>query len=82
MSLFNGKKVKNHYESDISLVLYPLPKLPMLICYWRPEDEMASDLHLFFDSSADMNSDIDIVHGIASGIVVMFEKITMKHGVS
>ena len=82
MSLFNGEKVENHYESDISLVLYPLPKLPMLICYWKPEDEMESDLHLFFDSSADMNADIDIVYGIASGIVVMLEKIAMKHGVN
>ncbi|MDA8136137.1 MAG: DUF3786 domain-containing protein [Desulfobacteraceae bacterium] len=80
MVLFNGKKVENHYESDISLVLYPLPKLPLLICYRKAEESMASDLHLFFDSSADMNADIDIVHGIAAGIIVMFEKISMKHG--
>ncbi len=80
MTLFNGKKVENHYESDISLVLYPLPKLPLLICYWKAEEPMASDLHLFFDSSADMNADIDIVYGIAAGIIVMFEKISMKHG--
>ncbi|MFA5903938.1 MAG: DUF3786 domain-containing protein [Desulfobacula sp.] len=80
MVLFNGKKVENHYESDISLVLYPLPKLPLLICWWKAEESMASDLHLFFDSSADMNADIDIVYGIAAGIIVMFEKISMKHG--
>ncbi|MCK4767067.1 MAG: DUF3786 domain-containing protein, partial [Desulfobacula sp.] len=80
--IFNGKKVENHYESDISLVLYPLPKFPMLICYWKPEDGLASDLHLFFDSSADMNATIDIVYGIAAGIVVMFEKISLKHGVA
>ena len=80
--IFNGEKVKNHYESDIALVLYPLPKVPLLICYWKPEDGMESDLHLFFDSSADMNANIDIVYGIAAGIVVMFEKISMKHGVA
>lgn len=80
--LFNGKTVENHYESDISLVLHPLPRLPVLICYWKAEDGMESDLHLFFDSSADMNADIDIVYGIAAGIVVMFEKISMKHGVN
>ncbi|MBU2628816.1 MAG: DUF3786 domain-containing protein, partial [Proteobacteria bacterium] len=80
--LFNGKKVENHYESDISLVLYPLPKLPLLICYWKKDDGMESDLHLFFDSSADMNASIDIVYGIAAGIVTMFEKISMKHGVA
>ena len=80
MVLFNGKKVENHYASDLSLVLYPLPKLPLLFCYWKAEESMASDLHLFFDSSADMNADIDIVYGIAAGIIVMFEKISMKHG--
>ena len=80
--IFNGKKIKSPHESDISLVLYPLPKIPILICYWKPEDNMASDLHLFFDSSADMNGNIDIVYGIAAGIVVMFEKISTKHGVN
>ena len=45
----------------------------------QAEESMASDLHLFFDSSADMNADIDIVYGIAAGIIVMFEKISMKH---
>ncbi|CCK79222.1 MULTISPECIES: DUF3786 domain-containing protein [Desulfobacula] len=79
--LFNGKTVENYYASDISLVLYPLPKLPILICYWKAEDGMESDLHIFFDSSAGMNANVDIVYGIATGIVVMFEKISMKHGV-
>ncbi len=80
--IFSGKQVDNHYESDISLVVSPLPKVPMLVCYWKPEAELASDLHLFFDSSADENANIDIVYGLAAGIVVMFEKIAMKHGVS
>jgi len=31
--LFNGKQVENHYQSDISLILHPLPKVPILICY-------------------------------------------------
>ncbi len=79
--LFNGKRVKNHYASDISLVIHPLPKLPILICYWKPDEGMDSDINLFFDSSADMNASLDIVYGIAAGIVNMFEKISMKHGV-
>jgi hypothetical protein len=79
--IFNGKTVENHYESDLSMVLNPLPMLPILVCYWKAEEGMASDLHLFFDSSADLNANVDIVYGIAAGIVVMFEKISMKHGV-
>lgn len=81
IDIFNGRKTENYYQSDISMVLYPLPKFPILICYWKAEDGMESDLHLFFDSSADMNANIDIVYRIAAGIVVMFEKISMKHGV-
>jgi len=29
-----------------------------------------------------MTANIDIVHGIAAGIVVMVKKIVLKHGVS
>ena len=79
--LFNGEKVENHDASDLSLKVYPLPRLPVLICYWKPEEGLASDLKLFFDSSADLNADIDIVYGICAGIVVMFEKLALTHGV-
>ena len=79
--IFNGQRVEKLFDSDISLILSPLPKLPILICYWKPEEGMASDLHLFFDSSADQNANIDIAYGIAVGIVVMFEKISIIHGV-
>ncbi|MCP3940679.1 MAG: DUF3786 domain-containing protein [Desulfobacteraceae bacterium] len=80
IELFNGQKVENHHDSDISLALTPLPNLPLLICYWKPEDEMASELHLFFDSSADMNAGLYIAYGITAGIVNMFEKLFIKHG--
>lgn len=79
--IFNGKKVDNHYEADISLVLYPLPRLPLLICYWKPEEGMESDLHLFFDSSASKNAGIGMINGLATGIVRMFEKFALTHGV-
>ncbi len=79
--IFSGKKVENHYESDISLVLYPLPKLPLLVCYWKPEDGMASDLHLFFDSSASLNAGIEMIFGLVTAIVRMFEKFAITHGV-
>jgi hypothetical protein len=47
IQLFNGKAVEQQYAADISLVLHPLPKVPILICYWKPEDGMASSLHIF-----------------------------------
>lgn len=81
MDLFNGRQVENHYASDISLVLHPLPKLPILICYWKPEDGIESSLNLFFDDTAEENLNIGSVYTLAVGLVVMFEKIALRHGV-
>lgn len=78
--IFNGKQVENHYRSDISLVLHPLPNLPMLICYWKPDEELASDLNLFFDTTAEKNLDIESIFALGTGLVMMFEKIALRHG--
>ena len=79
--LFNGKPVEQHYQADISLVLLPFPKLPMLICYWKPEDGLASSLNIFFDASAERNLPIESIYMLATGLVRMFEKIALRHGV-
>lgn len=79
--IFNGKKVENHYESDVSLVLHPLPRIPVLICYWKPDDGLASDLNLFFDSTAEDRLNIESIYTLSAGLVVMFEKIALRHGV-
>lgn len=81
MGLFNGEATAQRFQSDISLVLRPLPLVPILVCYWKPEEGMASELHLFFDASADENAGIDLIYTVASGIVRMFEKIAGRHWV-
>ncbi len=78
--LFNGRQVENHYESDISLILYPLPKVPILICYWKPEDGLESDFNIFFDSTAEENLSIESIYALATGLVIMFEKLALRHG--
>lgn len=80
IELFNGQPVEKHYQADISLVLRPLPKMPLLICYWKPEEEMASDLTLFFDETAPDNLPIDALYTLVAGLVQMFEKIGLRHG--
>ena len=79
--IFNGAPVENHYKSDIALMVHPLPKLPMLICYWKAEEEMDSDLNLFFDASAEENSSIEALYALGTGIVRMFEKLAKRHGI-
>lgn len=79
--LFKGRQVENHYSSDISLVLHPLPKIPILICYWKPEaeDGLESNLNIFFDSTAEKNLNIESIYTLATGLVLMFEKLALRH---
>jgi hypothetical protein len=78
--VFGGKQVEKQFESDISVVLYPLPKVPVMICYWLPEDGLDSSLHIFFDETADRNLDIGSVFTLGTGIAQMFTKIALRHG--
>ena len=78
--LFNARQVGRHFESDISVVLYPLPKIPILICYWKPDEGLESDLHLFFDDTAAINLNIEALYTLGAGLAQMFEKIALRHG--
>ena len=78
--IFSGRQVEEQFESDISVVLHPLPRIPMMICYWKPEDGLASSLNLFFDKVADDNLDIGSVFSLGAGMAQMFEKLALRHG--
>jgi Domain of unknown function (DUF3786)/Putative Fe-S cluster len=80
VDIFNGRSVDNHYQSDVALVLHPLPLVPLLICYWHPEADMGSELNLFFDASAEDNLGIDGIFSLGTGITRMFEKLAVRHG--
>ena len=80
ISMFSGKRADNNlFSSDIALSLYPLPKVPILICYWHPEGDMDSDLNIFFDASVEKHLKIESVFSLGVGLVMMFEKIAQKH---
>lgn len=78
--LFGGSQVQRVHDSDISVVLHALPKVPILICYWRPEDDLESDLHLFFDETAESNLHIELLYTLGAGLALMFEKLARRHG--
>lgn len=80
IDIFSGQRTADQFSSDIGVILYPLPKLPVMICYWKPEEDMDSDLNLFFDSSAGEHLDIRSIYSLAVGLVMMFEKIALQHG--
>ena len=80
--LFNGRPPSDQFDSDVALVLYPMPLIPMLICYWHPEDGMESDFNLFFDASAEENLGIDGLYALGAGIARMFQKLALRHGIN
>jgi hypothetical protein len=69
--IFNGRQVEKQY---------PLPKVPILICYWKPEDGLESSLNIFFDSTAEDNLNIESIFALGTGLVRMFEKLALRHG--
>ncbi len=78
--LFGGREVAPQYTSDISVVLHPLPRVPLMICYWRPAEGMGSSLNLFFDETADRNLDIGACFALGVGLAQMFTRIAWRHG--
>ncbi len=78
--LFDGRQVDRQFESDISVILNPFPRVPIMVCYWRPEDGMASNLKVFFDATADQNLDIGALFTLGTGLAAMFEKLALRHG--
>ena len=78
--MFSGKQVAEQFESDVSVVLHPLPRVPLMICYWKPEGGLASSLNLFFDKTAEVNLDIGSVFSLGVGLAQMFGKLAQRHG--
>jgi hypothetical protein len=79
IDIFSGERSVNLFGSDVSLILYPLPRIPVLICYWGPEEGMESSLHIFFDAAATNHLSAEWIHGLCAGLVEMFAKIALKH---
>ena len=77
--IFGGKSMETNFSSDISLVLHPLPKVPMLISYSKPEENL-SRLNIFFDTHAENNLDAESIQMLCTGLATMFEKIAFRHG--
>ncbi len=78
--IFDGQQVEKQFESDISVVLFPLPRVPIMICYWLAEDGLESSLNVFFDDTADKNLSIGSVFSLGAGLSQMFQKLALRHG--
>lgn len=78
--VFGGRPKDISFTADISFVLHPLPKVPILICYSKLENNFESKLNVFYDTTAEDNLNIESIYLLGVGLVTMFEKITHRHG--
>lgn len=80
VSIFQGKEVDSRFAADVSVVLLPLPKVPVMICYWRPEEGLESTLNVYFDATVNDNIGNDGIYSLCSGLTNMFVKLAERHG--
>ncbi len=80
VQIFSARPAPHAFDSDIAVILHPMPRIPMLICYWNPDAGMESSLNVFFDDTAEANLIIDSIYTLGVGLVMMFEKIAVTHG--
>lgn len=80
VSMFGGSRIEDQFRSDVAVVLYPLPLVPMLICYWKADEGMESALGLFFDDTGEENLGIAGLYTLGVGFAVMIDKLVRKHG--
>ena len=79
VDIFSGKQPLHHFDADIGVQLLPYPKLPILICYWKPEDDLTSKLQIFYDNTASDNLPTEYIYRLGTGLVLMFDKISLRH---
>ncbi len=78
VELFQGVEVTG-FDADINLVISPLPHIPILVCYQATDGELDSELTIFFDECCGTNLHIKALYTLCAGLVMMFEKIVLKH---
>jgi len=79
LHLFRANPAAGVTNADQSLVISPLPGLPMLINYWAPEDGFASKLNILFDRTATDNLTVESIYLLGRGLVEMFRALIVKH---
>jgi hypothetical protein len=77
--MFSGRDGRDQFDADVALILHPLPKVPLAICYWRPEEGLESSLHIFFDATIEDNLTMGSIFALGAGLARMLEKLVQRH---
>lgn len=79
LTIFGAQPVHGFPSADRALVISPLPKVPLLLCYWQPEEGFDSKLQLLFDRSAESNATPEALYLLGRGLVEMFRQLIIRH---
>ena len=79
LQVFNAAPAKDGSSADYSLIVWPLPLVPVLINYWQAEDEFSSKLNILFDRSVEKNLPAEALYLMIRGIVEMFRQLIVRH---
>jgi len=79
LHLFGAKEIPAETNSDHSLVIFPLPLVPIIINYWEAEDSFDSKLNMLFDQTAEDNLNAEYIYTLCRGIIEMFRELLVKH---
>jgi len=80
VEIFQGREVESQFAADVSVVLLPLPRVPIMICYWQSDEGLESTLNIFFDETVDDNLGNDGIYSLCAGLTTMFGKLAERHG--
>lgn len=80
LQMFYGRKPDSETGADIATILYPLPKVPIMITYWGPEEDLESHLSVLFDANTDKNLSLASLFALGTGLGLMIERLVRTHG--
>lgn len=80
IEIFSDRFKTQGFKSDHSMVLYPFPKVPVLIRYYPREDIFESSLSLLFDRTIEANLPAEGTYILCVGLVEMIDRIAQRHG--
>ncbi|MCK4910174.1 MAG: DUF3786 domain-containing protein [Thermodesulfovibrionales bacterium] len=78
MEIFDGTPAEG-FDADHAIVIHPLPKVPFLVLYTRPDEDFPSSLRILLDSSVTTYIPKEAITYTCRGIVEMFKRIVSKH---
>lgn len=79
LGMFGKKTNQDVVDADYSFILYPLPNVPFLINYWKPEDSFESKLNILFDETVTYHINDQSIYSLGRGLVEMFGQLIVKH---